>query len=118
MFNLGTAIEPLRDECADRSSDSSYDRQEIADDIADATEEEDGYAELIHSIRELLSERELQHKAQWKLGYVPPLHLRLPCYSYGPQTRCSFHEVLSAGLERTKSMKSEVLSEDLKRTYL
>jgi hypothetical protein len=86
---------------------SGNDKQHDQRDTADATEEDVGYTELIHSMTEFIPEGELSNIALWKLGYVPPLHLRLPWFSYGPQAQCTFDEILSEERERRISTNSE-----------
>jgi len=50
--------------------------------------------------REFLDEADCAMKPAWTLGYVPPLHLRLPGFSYGPEARCSYDLVMMAGIGR------------------
>jgi len=86
---------------ASMSSGSGSDQQHDQRDKAGATQEDNGYTELINSMREILPEGELPNKILWKLGYVPPLHLRLPSFSYGSQTQCTFDEILRRETPRT-----------------
>jgi len=82
---MGTASEPFRDIWVDTGMSSGKDHHQAQRDTSEAMEEDDGFTELIHSMSRILPEGELSNKALWKLGYVPPLHLRLPWFSYGVQ---------------------------------